>query len=136
MKHGTQSVPGEGALVDSMLLRLSAAALDTGLKKGYGPTHPQAGAFTPEFLQRCAALLTLAANQLDTLLARNAVLEPKCDVCGLPDQGLGLTRVVCGQQDGGALEYLLGVCCEEKPFRIPQGARRVLGIKNGSEARR
>lgn len=59
------------------------------------------------------------------LLARNAALEPKCDVCEKMPQGLGLTRVVVAQSDGSGLEYMLGVCCEEKPFRVPAGARKV-----------
>jgi hypothetical protein len=74
-------------------------------------------------------------REVRRLRARNAALEPKCDVCGLPDQGLGLTRVVVRLHDGTGREYLLGVCCEEKPFKIPEGARQVAGIKAVPEPR-
>ena len=83
-----------------------------------------------------AGFLDELCREVRRLRARNAALEPKCDVCGLPDQGLGLTRVVCRQHDGTGREYLLGACCEDKPFKIPPGARRVAGIKAVSEPRR
>jgi len=82
-----------------------------------------------------SGLVDELCREVRRLCARNAALEPKCDVCGLPDQGLGLTRVVVRLHDGTGREYLLGACCEEKLFKVPEGARRVAGIKAVPEPR-
>lgn len=132
------SDPGEGALVDSRLPAMSAARLEQceHIAQEW-QLRWEANTLTASVDALAAAgFLDELCREVRRLRARNAALEPKCDVCGLPDQGLGLTRIMCGQTDGGALEYLLGACCEEKPFKIPPGARRVLGIKTRDGERR
>jgi hypothetical protein len=53
--------------IDPTKLRLCAAAIDAGLKKETGPTHQQAGKFTPEFLASCGRHLSEAATELSAL---------------------------------------------------------------------
>lgn len=64
-----QSPPATPAQPIPLTLRLCAAAIDAGLKKNYGPTHPQAGKFTPEFLASCWKHLTEAADRIEALEA-------------------------------------------------------------------
>lgn len=61
-----------------------------------------------------------------SLLARCERLEPKCDVCEKPLQGRRADRVVVERSELGAVEFLLGACCEKKPFRVPARARPVV----------
>lgn len=52
-------------VVDPTTFRLCAAAIEAGLKKDHGPTHPQVGKFTPKFLQSVARHLMQAATALE-----------------------------------------------------------------------
>jgi len=62
-------------MTDPTTLRICAAAIEAGLKKNYGPTHPQAGKFTPEFLTSVSGHLGSAASDLAAAREENATFR-------------------------------------------------------------